>query len=77
MIISTGDSLAQRRDLGILDRPAPDWSVEKWHNLPPGKQSLDISDYKGKVLYLYCFQSWCPGCHKHGFPTLQKMLANF
>ena len=52
MIISTADSFAQRRDLGILDRPAPDWSVEKWHNLPPGKQSLDISDYKGKVLYL-------------------------
>ncbi|MFQ5607281.1 MAG: redoxin family protein, partial [Candidatus Zixiibacteriota bacterium] len=48
-----------------------------WHNLPPGKQTLDIDDYKGRVLYLYCFQSWCPGCHRHGFPTLQKMLANF
>lgn len=76
-IISTADSFSQRRDLGILDRPAPAWHVEKWHNLPPGKQALDIGDYKDKVLYLYCFQSWCPGCHKHGFPTLQKMLATF
>jgi len=38
---------------------------------------LDLKDFKGKVVYLYCFQSWCPGCHKYGFPTLKKAINNF
>ena len=32
---------------------------------------------KGKVNYLFFFQSWCPGCHSHGFPTLKKMKKEF
>jgi hypothetical protein len=24
-------------------------------------------------VYLYFFQSWCPGCHTSGFPTLQAV----
>ena len=32
---------------------------------------------KGKVHYLFFFQSWCPGCHSHGFPTLKKMKKKF
>ena len=39
--------------------------------------SLNVDDYKGKVLYLYFFQSWCPGCHKVGFPALQKVSKEF
>jgi len=23
------------------------------------------------------FQNWCPGCHKYGFPTLQKFVEEF
>ena len=23
---------------------------------------------------MYCFQSWCPGCHSKGLPDLQKMV---
>ena len=40
-------------------------------------QAVAISDFKGKVVYLYCFQSWCPGCHKHGFPTLQAVKTHY
>ena len=32
---------------------------------------------KGNVNYLFFFQSWCPGCHSHGFPTLQKLKEKF
>lgn len=67
----------QRATPGILNKPAPGWGVKKWLNLPDGVRSLDVSDFKGKVLYLYCFQSWCPGCHSHGFPTLQKMIKRY
>lgn len=63
--------------LGVLDQPAPAWEVDRWFNLPTGKSSLDIADYRGKVVYLYGFQSWCPGCHAHGFPTLQRLVEKF
>ncbi len=51
-------AVAEQRTLGILDRQAPGWGVSKWFHLPEGKTLLDIADFKGKVVYLYCFQSW-------------------
>ena len=63
--------------LGILDKPAPSLTVDHWFNLPDGRESLDIADYRGKVVYFYGFQSWCPGCHSHGFPTLQELIRRF
>ncbi len=62
---------------GIIGRPAPVWGVTKWMNLPAGAHALDIGDFKGRVLYLYGFQSWCPGCHSHGFPTLQGLIDHY
>lgn len=67
----------ERPGLGVLDAPAPAWEVDTWFNLPAGKGTLDIADYKGKVVYLYGFQSWCPGCHSQGFPTMQKLISKF
>jgi len=64
-------------NLGVLDRRAPAWRVDRWFNLPPKRESLDIADYRGKVVYLYGFQSWCPGCHARGFPTLQELIKRF
>jgi thiol-disulfide isomerase/thioredoxin len=61
----------------MLGKPAPEWEVGPWYQLPDGKESLDIADFKGKVLYMYCFQSWCPGCHSRGFPTLQKVSGKY
>jgi len=61
----------------MLGKQAPKWEVGRWHQLPEGKASLDISDFRGKVLYIYCFQSWCPGCHKQGFPTLQQVAGKY
>lgn len=64
-------------NLGLLDRTAPRWNVDRWFNLAEGRPSIDINDYRGKVVYLYGFQSWCPGCHAHGFPTLQELIKRF
>ncbi len=63
--------------LGILGKKAPRLGVEKWFNLPDGKDSFDISELRGKVVYLYGFQSWCPGCHRYGFPTLNKLIDHY
>lgn len=67
----------QRSQFGIVGQPAPSWQVSQWHQLPDGLTSLDVEDYHGKVLYLYFFQSWCPGCHQSGFPTLKQMTEQF
>jgi len=69
---------AQARTRGIVDQPAPTWQgIASWHQLPDGKSSLDVSELQGKVVYLYFFQSWCPGCHSRGFPTLAATRAAF
>ena len=75
LLITIFNANAQRSELGILGKPAPSWIVDNWTNLPADAESINVSDYQGKVIYLYCFQSWCPGCHKYGFPTLQKLIA--
>ncbi len=62
---------------GISGRPAPSWQVDTWYSLPEGIETLDVDAFRGKVLYVYCFQSWCPGCHSHGFPTLQTVSRHF
>lgn len=66
-----------QRIRGIRGQQAPKWEVRQWINLPEDKQSIDINDYAGKVIYLFCFQSWCPGCHSSGFPALQTLSERY
>lgn len=61
---------------GILGEKAPSFGVDTWLQ-NNNKPTLDIKDFKGKVLYVYGFQAWCPGCHSHGFPTLQKLSKHY
>lgn len=62
---------------GITGQRAPPLGVEDWFNLAPGKETIEIADFEGKVVYLYCFQSWCPGCHQHGFPVLTWLIDHY
>ncbi len=62
---------------GITGQKAPPWKVETWSGLPEGVEKLDVTDFAGRVVYLYCFQSWCPGCHERGFPTLQAVESHY
>lgn len=64
-------------DLGIAGRPAPEWEVPLWFDLAPGASSLRLTDISTPVIYLYCFQAWCPGCHSHGFPTMAAVRDRF
>jgi thiol-disulfide isomerase/thioredoxin len=62
---------------GIQGNQAPDWGVDTWFNLPDDKKTIDLPEFSNAVIYLYCFQSWCPGCHSHGFPTLLNVMEQF
>ena len=33
-----------------------------------------LAAFEGKFKVVYCFQSWCPGCHSKGLPDLKKMV---
>jgi len=62
---------------GIEGQPAPDFNVDTWLNVPAGAARVELADYADVCVYLYCFQSWCPGCHSHGFPALLRMMELF
>ena len=68
---------AQQQAGGIVGQAAPSWGVAQWTNLPQDKKALDLTDFSGKVVYLYCFQSWCPGCRQYGFPTLVDLVDRY
>ena len=75
--MAPSSGLAQRARPGILGRQAPPWQVDRWYNLPQGVDRVSLGDYKGKVVYLFCFQAWCPGCHRYGFPAIRKMIEHY
>ncbi|MFQ5510391.1 MAG: peroxiredoxin family protein [Candidatus Krumholzibacteriia bacterium] len=70
-------SISQHHSYGILGQKAPRWGVADWYNLGEGVERIDVSDFEGKIVYLFGFQAWCPGCHSHGFPTLRSVAEHY
>lgn len=60
---------------GIEGQIAPELNVKQWvdgSGMPLA--NVHLKDYTGKFKVLYCFQSWCPGCHSRGLPALKEMV---
>jgi len=58
---------------GIGEQKAPQWNIPKWIDAAGNETTpINLSDYAGKFKVVYCFQSWCAGCHSVGLPSLQK-----
>lgn len=54
---------------------APEFDVKDWVDANGNKtEPIKLADFDGKFKVVYCFQSWCPGCHSAGLPNLQKMV---
>ena len=54
---------------------APEFNVKQWIDANGNNTNpIKLSDFKGKFKVLYCFQSWCPGCHSKGLPDLKTMV---
>jgi len=58
---------------GITGQPAPEFRVEHWLANVDAPGGLKLADIDAPLVYLYNFQSWCPGCHSHGFPTMKAI----
>ena len=64
------------RELGIHGAQAPEFGNFVWFNKKGDKIApVKLSDYKGKVVYLDFFQSWCPGCLRYSLPRI-KVLSD-
>jgi len=78
ILLQTAEGEAQNRKRGIVGQKAPEWSVESWIDAEGNPtEDIKLADYKGKVVFVLAFQSWCPGCHRYGFPTLQETIKAF
>lgn len=65
---------AQKHNYGILGQQAPEFEKFQWIGTEGETISpIQLANSKGKFIVLNCFQSWCPGCHSVGLPSLQKM----
>ncbi len=63
-----------KTDENILYK-APEFEVNQWIDASGNSiEPIRLSDFKGKFKVVYCFQSWCSGCHSQGFPSLKKMI---
>ena len=77
VLLGGASAMGQNRGASIVGNKAPAWEVETWFNLPNGEVALALDDLAGKVVYLNCFQSWCPGCHSSGLPTVKKVADRY
>ena len=48
-----------------------------WIDADGKETTFNMSEVRGKWLFLECFQKWCPGCKKYGLPGLQKITQEF
>ena len=66
-------SMAASAQYGIEGRRAPELDVDYWIDSTGEATDFKLAKQQGKWVFLKCFQSWCPGCHSHGFPALKKI----
>jgi len=62
---------------GIRGQQAPPLKMDYWIDASGQSTQFDQQQLEGKWVFLKCFQNWCPGCHKYGFPALKKVADAF
>jgi thiol-disulfide isomerase/thioredoxin len=62
---------------GIVGMTAPEPRADFWIDGSGRPTRFSLAEQRGKWVHLKFWQSWCPGCHAHGFPALVKMAAAF
>ena len=65
--------MAAASNYGIKGQIAPELHVDYWIDENGDPATFKLADHEGKWVFLKCFQSWCPGCHSHGFPALKQI----
>ena len=71
------NAFAAKHNYGIVGTKAPELEISDWIDGAGKPTSFKLADHKGKFVFMEFWQSWCPGCHAHGFPTLKKISDAF
>lgn len=74
---STAEVEPQLEKYGIRHFNAPEILLDYWIDADGKPTEFSVVEQQGKWLFMKFFQNWCPGCHKSGFPTLQKFVKAF
>jgi thiol-disulfide isomerase/thioredoxin len=62
--------------MGIVGAVAPELCGARWIDVHGhSRDPLTLVELGDSFKILYFFQHWCPGCHEHGFPALQKLTS--
>ncbi len=72
-IAATGQEIQK----GIQGQKAPLLNVSDWHQLPGGKDKLEITDFEGKIIVLLFFQHWCQASQERELPVLQNLTKHY
>ena len=70
---SLDSAVAASPEYGIVGRFAPELEVDYWIDAEGEPGGFSLGEHENKWIFLKCFQSWCPGCHSHGFPALKEI----
>ncbi len=70
-------AFAAKHSYGIVGRVAPELEISDWIDGDGKSTTFKLAEHKGKFVFMEFWQSWCPGCHSHGFPALKKISDAF
>ena len=62
---------------GMVGQTAPELHAAFWIDAGGEPTQFSLMEQRGRWVHVKCWQSWCPGCHSHGFPALQRMVKAF
>lgn len=61
----------------VMGRLAPELEVPYWIDADGNERPpLTLKELGAQHRLLFFYQHWCPGCHSHGFPTLQRLVQD-
>lgn len=68
---------AQVAQKGIQGEKAPLINISTWYQLPEGKETIEITDYKGKIVVMLFFQHWCKASQERELPVLKNLVNKY
>jgi len=73
-VLAASGSVLAAPERGIVGSLAPELDVSYWldaNGEPDG--DFKVLENRENLIVLKFWQSWCPGCHRHGLPALKKI----